>query len=620
MESRIAAIFAADMVGSTRLMERDEAEVLMRHKSHLAEVFEPAFSRHRGKVIKGTGDGLIGVFDSVVDAVQCAVAIQRDMKKREAESDEDRRICYRIGINLGDVIFDEGDVYGDGVNVAARLEGLAEPGGIVVSGTAHNLLKEQIQVGYRSLGAVPVKNVSTPVVAFQILDDPSKAGQISKKRRPSGLIATFALAAFSLVVAGAWWISQPDFEPADPEKMAYRLPETPTLAIADFENIKSDAEDDYLGRSLTEALVVKMTGSPALTVIQATKSIADGTTEIAQIAEVSSARYVLHGSYLREGDGLQVTARLADALDGRQIWAETFQRLSTAADFFDIQDTITDSVSASVNIELSTSDLYTAYRIEGGSLEDLLLGVEAGDAFQQWDATGNAAAMQIYTDLLERFPNSASANTTVAWAWWQQAILGIAPPQEVFPVAAKHATKALELDPTFAGAYAVLTWVALPAGQFDAAERYIDQHIKLSNGSPAPGITGALLAIDRPLETERISRKIMREQPRHHDFVPRNLALSLMQQGKFKEAAEILRGIIASDTRDARLKVQASTDLVVLTRLTGEIVESDQAVRELLALAPKLTIQKVGAGIMDKSGKWKATYLDALREAGIPDG
>ena len=403
MERRITAIFAADMVGSTRLMEREEADVLTRHKAHLAELFEPAFDDHRGRIIKGTGDGLIGVFDSVVDAVQCAVEIQSKMTAREADSPEDRRIDYRIGVNLGDVIFDEGDIYGDGVNVAARLEGLAEPGGVVVSGTAYDMLKGQVVVGYRSLGDVSVKNVSAPVRAFQVVEagEEQAAKGAGGRRFPKSVVGLAAVGlAMCIGVGGFWWSSQPDFEPANPAKMAYRLPETPTLAISEFENLKSGAEDDYLGRSLTEALVVKLTGSPALTVIKAPDSPDDGSLKITRIAEESSAKYVLVGSYLREGDSLQVTARLADAIDGRQIWAETFQRPSTSAAFFGIQDAITDSVAANVNIELSAADLYQAYQIEGSTLEEILIGVEAGDAFQRWDATGNAEAMQLYQSLL----------------------------------------------------------------------------------------------------------------------------------------------------------------------------------------------------------------------------
>ncbi len=227
--------------------------------------------------------------------------------------------------------------------------------------------------------------------------------------------------------------------------------------------------------------------------------------------------------------------------------------------------------------------------------------------------------MQFYQALLDKHPDSASANTLVGWAWWQQGLIGMAPPREVFPKAAAYAGKALELDPEFAGAYAVLTWVALPAQDFAAAEKYIDQHIKLSKGSPGPEMTGALVSINRPAEAEAVARKIMRGQPRYHDFVPRVLAVSLMQQGEYEEAEELLLGILASDTRDARLKIAAATDLVVLTKLQSQLDDIEPAIKRLLNLSPDLTVSKVGASIIDKSGEWKLMYLDVLREAGLPE-
>ncbi|SDE34648.1 adenylate/guanylate cyclase domain-containing protein [Ruegeria marina] len=223
MERRIAAILAADMVGFSRLIELDEAGTLARQKRHRLELIDPTIRDHHGRIIKLTGDGLIAEFNSVVEAMQAAVLVQRTMPAREAEVPENRRIRYRIAINLGDVVFDEGDIYGDGVNIAARLEALAEPGGIVVSGTAHDMLKSQVGVGYRPLGEKRLKNIATPVRVFQVTD-----GAASPRRRLAlrRLIWPGAAAMAAAAVAGWLW-TRPDFTPVDPAEMALDLPKNP---------------------------------------------------------------------------------------------------------------------------------------------------------------------------------------------------------------------------------------------------------------------------------------------------------------------------------------------------------------------------------------------------------
>ena len=223
MERRIAAIVAADMVGYSRLVELDEEGTISRHRRHFRELIEPAFERHNGTIIKTTGDGLIAEFPSVVDAVQCSVHVQREMIAREEDIAADRRIQYRVGINLGDVIFEDGDVYGDGVNIAARLEGLADPGGIVISGTAYDLLKSNVEVGYQALGERQVKNIATPVRVYKVVQEaaPGEAPTPIPTPPPGqsrrwGRIAAVLAVLFALIAGGAtWWLTRPDFEPVD---------------------------------------------------------------------------------------------------------------------------------------------------------------------------------------------------------------------------------------------------------------------------------------------------------------------------------------------------------------------------------------------------------------------
>ena len=197
-QRRLAAIFAADMVGYSRLMEADERGTIARHKAHRSELIDPTITKHRGRIVKLMGDGMLVEFASVVDAVECAVAVQRAMVEREAEVSDDRRIQYRVGINLGDIIIEDEDIFGDGVNIAARLEEIAEPGGVCISGTAYDQLKQKVYVGYKFLGEQQVKNIAEPVRVYRVLLDPEEAGRVigfqRKPRPPWTAMATAAAA------------------------------------------------------------------------------------------------------------------------------------------------------------------------------------------------------------------------------------------------------------------------------------------------------------------------------------------------------------------------------------------------------------------------------------------
>jgi len=254
VERRISAILATDMVGFSRLMEADEIGTLERQKAHLSETIAPKIIAHGGTIIKLTGDGLIAEFPSAVEAVKCAVSFQSDMFDLEINEPEERRIRYRVAINLGDVIFDEGDIYGDGVNIAARLEGLAEPSGIVVSGATFDMLKNQVAIGYKFLGEKHLKNIETPVRVYQVIDTP-KGSPVQSGKRLSKLVVAATTAAVVLVVGlFFWWSVQPSITAADPAKIAFSLPEKPSIAVAPF----ASASGGSLSSSLSEGLVASL--------------------------------------------------------------------------------------------------------------------------------------------------------------------------------------------------------------------------------------------------------------------------------------------------------------------------------------------------------------------------
>jgi class 3 adenylate cyclase len=340
-DRRLAAILAADVVGYSRLIERDEAGTLERLKEHRKALVEPLIAEHRGRIVKLMGDGALCEFGSVVDAVACAIAIQRGMAEREADIAEDQRIRFRIGINLGDVVADEGDLYGDGVNVAARLEQLAQPGGIVISGTAYDHLQGKLACAFQDLGEQRVKNIARPVRAHRVvseLAETSRLTRVSSWSRRSSMV-TAAVAVVALVVIGAgiidWlrpWQSSGG--------MAGATLDTRRVAVLPFANISADAADEYFSDGMTEELISQLSKIGRLSVIARTSIMKyKGTNQdIAEIGRALQVGTILEGSVRKAGNQVRITAQLIDVASQAHVWSEDYDR--ALEDIFAIQSDI----------------------------------------------------------------------------------------------------------------------------------------------------------------------------------------------------------------------------------------------------------------------------------------
>ena len=338
MERRLAAILAADVVGYSRLMEADEAGTLAQLKTHRIELIDPAVAGQNGRIFKTMGDGILVEFASVVDAVQCAVEVQRGMAERNARVPEDRRILFRIGINLGDIIIDTGDIYGDGVNIAARLEGLADAGGILISGTVYDHLKAKVAVGYEDLGARRVKNISEPVRVYRVLTEPGASGAAAgrAKKQPKPWLRPSLAAGLAALVAAAGaavWLEPrtPAVEPASIEKMAFPLPEKPSIAVLPFDDLSGDAGQGHVADGLTEDIITRLSQISSLFVIarHSTFAYKGKPVKVQQVAEDLGVRYVLEGSVRTSGGQIRINAQLIDALTGIHLWAERYDRNMT---------------------------------------------------------------------------------------------------------------------------------------------------------------------------------------------------------------------------------------------------------------------------------------------------
>jgi len=362
VKRKLTAIFSADVQGYSRLMGDDEGatvETITAYRKIMTDLIQD----HYGKVVDAKGDNVLAEFPSVVDAIQCAVEIQKELVVRNADLPEHRRMEFRIGVNLGDVIEKEDTIYGDGVNIAARLESLAEGGGICISGTAFDQVGKKLPLGFEYLGEQTVKNIEKPIRVYKVLVDPEAVGKVIGENRRLKMwhwTAIFGLAVL-LIVGGAltlWELYvRPDIAPASIEKMAYPLPDEPSIAVLPFDNMSKDPEQDYFCDGITEDIITALAKVPGLFVIarNSTFTYKGKPVKIQQVAEDLGVRYVLEGSIRKSEDKVRVTAQLIDAITGKHLWAERYDR--PLKDIFAVQDEITFKILESLHIKIDGDDV-----------------------------------------------------------------------------------------------------------------------------------------------------------------------------------------------------------------------------------------------------------------------
>ncbi len=352
---KLTAILSADVEGYSRLMGQDE-EATVRTITAYRDVLSTLIQQHNGKVLDSPGDNLLAEFASVVDAVQCAVAVQKEIKSRNDELPENRRMQFRIGINLGDVIQEEDRIYGDGVNVAARLEGLAEPGGICISKTAFDHIESKLPYGYDFIGDQTVKNIAKPIGAYRVLMEPrvTVSGKpiekkSSGKRRMPILVGAVTLIVLALAV-GIWqfYARLPTIEPASEDKMAYPLPDKPSIAVLPFVNLSADPEQEYFADAIGENITTELSRFEHLFVIARHSAFVykGSKKKTNQISQELGVRYLLEGSVQSSDDQVRIIAQLIDAISGEHVWTEKFDRNLT--NIVEIQDEIAMTVVATL--------------------------------------------------------------------------------------------------------------------------------------------------------------------------------------------------------------------------------------------------------------------------------
>ena len=450
VERKLAAILSADVEGYSRLMGQDEVGTVQTITAY-REAIASAVARRAGRVVDAPGDNVLAEFPSVVDAVQCAVDIQRELQGRNAALPASRQMRFRIGINLGDVIVEGQRLYGDGVNIAARMESLAEGGGICLAGTAYDQVEGKLPLGYDYLGEHAVKNIARPVRVYRLRLEPGAASQpprwrpSGRRRRVSTMVALVAV----LVVLGAaglfgWrWLRAP-------ASSGLPLPDRPSVAVLPFANMSNDPTQEYFSDGVTEDLITGLSKVSGLFVI-ARNSVFTYKGRAVKVGDVGrdlGVRYVLEGSVQRAGDRVRITAQLVDAATGYHLWAERYDR--EVRDIFAVQDDVTQRIVGALAVRLTERERGGLRRVPTGNAEAYDLALRARDVLRRTTRESNAEARRLFMQASDLDPGFAGAYVGLGWAHLQTWQLLWSTDPESLERARELAERAIKLDDTLA--------------------------------------------------------------------------------------------------------------------------------------------------------------------------
>jgi adenylate cyclase len=557
---RLAAILAADVVGYSRLMAEDETGTLAALKAHRKELIEPKSAEYRGRVVKLTGDGTLMEFGSAVDAVLFAVDVQRAIAGHNAEVPEDRRITYRVGINIGDIIVEDDDIYGDGVNVAARLEGLADPGGVCVSRTVYNHIKGKVELGFEDLGEQKVKNIPEPVQVYRVKPDDTDTQSVA------------------LSTAGE----------------ALPLPDKPSIAVLPFDNMSDDPGQEHFADGIAEDVITALSCFRSLFVIARNSSFSyKGTSpDIRTVARELGVRYVVEGSVRKAGDRVRITAQLIDAASGNHLWAGRFD--GSLDDVFDLQDRITEQIVVAVEPEIQARERERARRKPPESLDAWELFQSGLSHLYRFNKIDRAEAIRLFREAIALDPEFAAAHAHLAYALWSSPTLGYAEDmaKAVAPIRAA-AEKAVSLDLNDPVAHIALGRAHIFAGEIEMAIGEMQTAIAI-NPNFAWGHYGLGVAY-------HYSAGQSEQALPHFDA-----ALRLSPRDPMRFRIFMMKG--------SALRVLGRHDEAIEQKS-----EARAAVEKAMQLQPALSIGFIRSRFVGMNETTLKSLLDSLRKAGVPE-
>jgi len=620
---KLAAILSADVKGYSRLMEEDE-EATIRTLTEYRDIIAKQVKLHKGRVVDSPGDNVLADFASVVDALKCAVQTQNEIDEQNENLPVNRKMEFRIGLNLGDVAEEHGRIYGDGVNVAARIESLADPGGICISRTAYDQVRKKLTLGYEYLGEHSVKNIDEPVRVYRVLTAPEHAGKVIGEKTAAGKkwrrLAYSAVACLIIVAGGltAWNIylqKTRSITPASKKNMAFPLPDKPSIAVLPFANMSGDPKQEYLSDGLTEDIITALSKSNSLLVIarNSTFTYKSKPVKVQQVAENLGVRYVLEGSIQIDEDKVRITAQLIDAVKGYHVWSERYDR--DLKDIFALQDDITKKVLTALRVKLTSGEDARIYAKSTDNLEAYLKSLEGYKYLMLHNEEANHLARQMFNEAIALDPNYSAAYQNLAWTYVFDVGYGWTKSRaKSLEKASEYAEKALALDDSQAYAYAALSAVHVQKGELNEAvalrEKAVDLVPNSANYHALLGL-GILWMGGRTDEAIQEFKIANRLDPFPPNWILYYLGVAYRVKGEYDKAIEIFKKVIKRNP-DYWL---SHLGLAACYGLQGREEEARAAATEVLRIRPNFSIAKIKSPYRDPADKNRT--LEVLRKAGL---